>query len=71
MVFHRSVFTPLNPGESYFYTAEAFRALKPGGKMIFSFLELEESEHDWVWNANLDHLRTPPPQHLDAFLHRD
>lgn len=72
MVFHWSVFTHLYPGESYLYTADAFRALKPGGKMIFSFLELEEWEHDRVWNANLDHLRTGhPAEHLDAFLHRD
>ncbi|WP_313737130.1 class I SAM-dependent methyltransferase [Sphingobium yanoikuyae] len=72
MVFHWSVFTHLYPGESYLYTADAFRALKPGGKMIFSFLELEEPAHDRVWNANLDHLRTGhPAEHLDAFLHRD
>ena len=72
MVFHWSVFTHLYPGESYLYTVDAFRALKPGGKMIFSFLELEEAEHDRVWNANLDHLRTGhPAEHLDAFLHRD
>jgi len=72
MVFHWSVFTHLYPGESYLYTVDAFRALKPGGKMIFSFLELEEPEHDRVWHANLDHLRTGhPAEHLDAFLHRD
>jgi SAM-dependent methyltransferase len=72
MVFHWSVFTHLYPGESYLYTTDAFRALKPGGKMIFSFLELEEPAHDRVWNANLDHLRTGhPAEHLDAFLHRD
>lgn len=72
MVFHWSVFTHLYPGESYLYTADAFRALKPGGKMIFSFLELEEAEHDRVWNANLEHLRRGnAAEHLDAFLHRD
>lgn len=72
IVFHWSVFTHLYPGESYLYTADAFRALKPGGKMIFSFLELEEAAHDRVWNVNLDHLRVGrPAQHLDAFLHRD
>lgn len=72
IVFHWSVFTHLYPGESYLYTADAFRALKPGGKMIFSFLELEEPEHDRVWNVNLEHLRIGhPAQHLDAFLHRD
>ena len=72
MVFHWSVFTHLYPGESYLYTADAFRALKAGGKMIFSFLEMEEAEHDRVWNANLDHLRAAHrAEHLDAFLHRD
>lgn len=72
MVFHWSVFTHLYPGESYLYTTDAFRALKPGGKMIFSFLELEEPAHDRVWNANLDHLRIGhAAEHLDAFLHRD
>jgi SAM-dependent methyltransferase len=72
MVFHWSVFTHLYPGESHLYTVDAFRALKPGGKMIFSFLELEEPEHDRVWNANLEHLSTGhPAEHLDAFLHRD
>ncbi|WP_234893063.1 class I SAM-dependent methyltransferase [Sphingobium yanoikuyae] len=72
MVFHWSVFTHLYPAESYLYTGDAFRALKPGGKMIFSFLELEEPEHDRVWKGNLDHLRGGNrAEHLDAFLHRD
>ena len=72
MVFHWSVFTHLYPGECYIYTADAFRALRPGGKMIFSFLEMEEPAHDQVWNANLNHLRAGrAAEHLDAFLHRD
>jgi SAM-dependent methyltransferase len=72
IVFHWSVFTHLYPGECYLYTADAFRALKPGGKMIFSFLEMEEPAHDRVWSSNLDQLRDGrPAQHLDAFLHRD
>ena len=72
IVFHWSVFTHLFPGESYLYTLDAFRSLKPGGKMIFSFLEMEDAAHDRVWEANLVHLRNGhPAQHLDAFLHRD
>ncbi len=55
VIFNWSVFTHLYPGEFYLYTVNTFRALKPGGKMIFSFLELEEPEHDRVWNANLEH----------------
>lgn len=72
MVFHWSVFTHLFPAESYLYTADAFRALKPGGKMVFSFLELEDPAHDRVWNASVESLRTGKASiQLDAFLHRD
>lgn len=72
IVFHWSVFTHLYPAESYIYTRDAFRALKPGGKMIFSFLELEEPAHDRVWNANLGHIEAGyRAEQLDAFLHRD
>lgn len=72
MVFHWSVFTHLFPAEAYLYTAEAFRALKPGGRMVFSFLEMEDSAHDRVWQANLQRLREGrAAAQLDAFLHRD
>lgn len=72
ILFHWSVFTHLYPGESYLYMVEAFRALKPGGKMIFSFLELEEEAHDRVWEDNLNHIRKGNrAEHLDSFLHRD
>ncbi|CAH0356991.1 class I SAM-dependent methyltransferase [Sphingobium sp. CECT 9361] len=72
MVFHWSVFTHLFPGESYLYTADAFRALKPGGKMVFSFLELEDAAHSGVWDASIKLLKQGQAAvHLDAFLHRD
>lgn len=72
IVFHWSVFTHLLPGEAYLYTVEAFRALKPGGRMVFSFLELEDAMHDRIWQANLDQLRAGKASaQLDAFLHRD
>ena len=72
MVFHWSVFTHLYPTECYLYTADAFRALKPGGKMVFSFLELAEPAHDRVWDANLRRLRNGgTAEQLDNFLHRD
>ncbi|WP_370521776.1 class I SAM-dependent methyltransferase [Novosphingobium sp. ERN07] len=72
IVFHWSLFTHLFPGESYLYLLDAYRALKPGGKMIFSFLELEDRAHDHVWQAGLRKLRNGErPEQLDAFLHRD
>jgi SAM-dependent methyltransferase len=72
IVFHWSVFTHLYPGEAFLYTADAFRALKPGGRMVFSFLEMEDPAHDRVWEANLFRLRKEhDAEQLDAFLHRD
>lgn len=72
VVFHWSVFTHLYPGEAHLFTIDAFRTLKPGGKMVFSFLELEDPAHHRVAQANLVNLRNGNrPEQLDAFLHRD
>lgn len=72
VVFNWSVFTHLFPSESYLYMVDSFRALKPGGKLIFSFLEMEEPEHDRVWQAKLHRLRHGhKDEQLDTFLHRD
>ena len=72
VVFHWSVFTHLYPAESYLYVLDSFRALRPGGKLVFSFLEMEDPAHDRVWQNNLTHLRRgDAAQQLDAFLHRD
>ena len=40
-----SVFTHLLHAESYIYMEEAQRALKPGGKLVFSFIEFRQPEH--------------------------
>lgn len=72
IVFHWSVFTHLYPAESFLYILDSFRALKPGGKLVFSFLEMEDPAHDRVWQNNLNHLRRgDAAQQLDTFLHRD
>lgn len=72
MVFNWSVFTHLFPAESYLYMVDAYRALKPGGKLIFSFLEMEEPAHDIIWQNKLTRLRKGHrDEQLDTFLHRD
>jgi SAM-dependent methyltransferase len=72
MVFHWSVFTHLFPTESYLYMLDSFRALKPGGKLVFSFLEMEDPDHDRVWQNNLAEVRKGnAAEQLDMFLHRD
>lgn len=72
IVFHWSVFTHLFSAECYLYLQDAFRAVKPGGRMVFSFLEMEEPLHDRVWRMNVEWLvRGRPAAQLDQFLHRD
>jgi len=72
MLFHWSVFTHLYPEECYVYLLDIFRALKPGGKLIFSFLELEEVFHQPIFDGNVRHVQLDIQQiHLNQFLHRD
>lgn len=72
MVYHWSVFTHIAPEECYLYMQDIFRALKPGGKLVFSFLELTEPEHRRVFFSRLKgYQKDRPPMLLDTFLHRD
>lgn len=72
MVFHWSVFTHLYPEECYLYSEDAFRALSPGGRLVFSFLELEDANHHGVFHNRLKWFRKHGWSHtLDVFLHRD
>lgn len=47
MVSAFSLFTHLLQPEIYIYLEECVRILKPGGKIVFSFLEFAEADH---WN---------------------
>lgn len=72
MVFNWSVFTHLFPAESFLYILDTHRALKPGGKLLFSFLEMEEKEHETIWQNELEALRNgQQKKQLDTFPHRD
>jgi SAM-dependent methyltransferase len=72
IVFHWSVFTHLYPEECYLYMEDAFRALKPGGKLIFSFLEMEDGHHHAIFRQRLAQFRGKGwSSTLDTFLHRD
>jgi len=72
MVFHWSVFTHLFIEECYLYLEDIYRGLKPGGKLVFSFLELENSQHlDIVFADRVEYFRDRRSLgHLDTFLHR-
>lgn len=72
MLFHWSVFTHLYPEECYVYLLDIYRALKPGGILLFSFLELEDQFHHPIFDGNVNHVQKDIQQvHLNQFLHRD
>ena len=73
MIFHWSVFTHVSPEECFLYLEDSFRALKPGGKLVFSFLELTNASHyQSIFENRLGRLRRKRPLKLvDTFLHRD
>lgn len=70
MVCFFSVLTHLLHEQSYWYLEEARRVLKPGGTVVFSFLEFREPCHlqtflDTVANAKINHM-----QPLNTFIER-
>lgn len=72
LVYHWSVFTHLSPEECFLYLEDSFRALKPGGKLVFSFLELTDPRHFAHFEGRVARLRGKEALPLlDAFLHRD
>jgi SAM-dependent methyltransferase len=72
MVFHWSVFTHLYVEECYIYLEDIMRALKPGGRLVFSFLELEDANHRQIFTNRVAKFKGPDIwSHVDTFLHRD
>lgn len=72
LVFHWSVFTHITPEDCFLYMEDIFRALKPGGKLVFSFLEMTDPRHYSVFESRLQRLRRKKRLQLpDTFLHRD
>jgi SAM-dependent methyltransferase len=65
-----SVFTHLLHEETYCYLLEARRVVKPGGRIVFSFLEFA---HNWeIFEATFGNvLRGIPNVHLNTFISRD
>ena len=63
-----SVFTHLLHEQSYNYLREAYRVLKKGGKVIFSFLEFKIPSHWAIFEGNINSDNTA---HLNMFMDRD
>ena len=72
MVFHWSVFTHLYIEECYLYLQDTMRTLKPGGRLVFSFLELENEAHRKIFMNRVATFKGATAwSHLDTFIHRD
>jgi SAM-dependent methyltransferase len=69
MVCFFSVFTHLLHEQSYVYLQEAMRVLKPGGTIIFSFLEFSIPSHWAVFEKNVTDINDSHP--LNMFMSRD
>jgi SAM-dependent methyltransferase len=69
MVCFFSVVTHLRHEESYLYLQEAQRSLRPGGRIVFSFLEFKIPSHWAVFEQDLQNVASD--SHVDQFISRD
>ncbi len=65
-----SVFTHLLHHESYLYLEDFHRVLKPGGKLLFSFLEFAAPAHWTVFRHTADQQKASNQAHLNSFIER-
>lgn len=71
MIYAWSLFTHLLPEESFIYIRDAYRALKPGGRLIFSFLELDQETHWNIFMSRVNQISSgKSPVHLDYIFDR-
>jgi ubiquinone/menaquinone biosynthesis C-methylase UbiE len=66
MITAFSIFTHLLHEESYKYLMEAHRILKPGGKIVFSFLDFSVPSHWPMFISNI--ARPTVREHLNQFI---
>jgi ubiquinone/menaquinone biosynthesis C-methylase UbiE len=64
-----SVLTHLPHEQSFVYLKEARRVLRPGGRILVSFLEFAEPSHWAVFSATVDSVYEQ--RHHNQFMHRD
>ncbi len=65
-----SVFTHLLHHESYIYLEHMKRVVRPGGLVIFSFLEFAEASHWSQFEATVDVQRSATMPHLNQYMER-
>lgn len=65
-----SVFTHLLHAETYIYLADMRRALRPGGRIVFSFLEFAAEDHWRVFEETVAGQKIGRNPHLNQFIER-
>jgi SAM-dependent methyltransferase len=70
MVCLFSVLTHLLHEQSYWYLEEAKRVLRPGGKIVFSFLEFDNPSHWHIFEDTVAAARQHAEQPLNVFIDR-
>lgn len=71
MVCFFSVFTHLMQEESFLYLREARRVLRPGGKIVATYLDINDPEHWKIFEANVKTARTRQEKPMDILLCAD
>jgi ubiquinone/menaquinone biosynthesis C-methylase UbiE len=72
MVCAFSVFTHLHHEETYLYLTDIHRVLRPGGRLVFSFLEFAQPLHWEIFeNAIEGEKRRVTTRHLIQFIERN
>ncbi len=66
-----SVLTHLSHEQGFLYLEEAKRVLRPGGRILFSFLEFKVGSHWNIFAAALPDARSGREHPLNVFLSRD
>lgn len=65
-----SLFTHLQHEETYLYLEEVARVLKPGGRIVFSFLEFAMLSHWNIFSTTKDQAKLNTRTHLNVFVER-
>lgn len=69
MIFSWSLFTHLQLEEIFMYAKDSYRALKPGGVFVFSYLTLMDKVHRELFESRVNTLENGGVNgHLDMFL---
>lgn len=71
MVCAFSLFTHLLHEESYIYLQESHRVLKPGGKVVMSFIEFANPNHWAIFEPTMQARKNNSRQPLNMFIERN